>query len=229
MDNDKITEHVFKAIEILAEPPPPKSYAASFTTHMLGVVSETIFTVVSAVPGGGAPSKAGDAMTPAEFAKLIKDMFAAGKMEAIITAAKLQGGNSNGVPALTKNIILACGDFISALGAATSSPELKAILQGDLIKDVADYFVPSTTTLEVCSKLSVAQNSSLSERAGHRATCESAGCTMSKFGMCYTTRIGEMYKGKKVQNVGMPVELLMDVFVKDLFSHMLPANAMPTT
>jgi len=80
VDNDKITEHVFKAIEILAEPPPPKSYAASFTTHMLGVVSETIFTVVSAVPAS-APSRAGDPMTPAEFANVVKNAFTDGKMK----------------------------------------------------------------------------------------------------------------------------------------------------
>lgn len=81
MDNDKITEHVFKAIEILAEPPPPKSYAASFTTHMLGVVSETIFTVVSAVPASTTPSRAGDPMTPAEFANVVKNAFTDGKMK----------------------------------------------------------------------------------------------------------------------------------------------------
>ena len=77
MDNDKITEHVFKAIEILAEPPPP---AASFTTHMLGVVSETIFTVVSAGPAS-TPSRAGDPMTPAEFANVVKNAFPDGKMQ----------------------------------------------------------------------------------------------------------------------------------------------------
>ena len=82
MDNDKITEHVFKAIEALTAttPGPTGSAAASFTTHMLGVVSETIFTVVSAVPAS-APSRAGDPMTPAEFANVVKNAFTDGKMK----------------------------------------------------------------------------------------------------------------------------------------------------
>ena len=55
--------------------------AASFTTHMLGVVSETIFTVVSAVPASTTPSRAGDPMTPAEFANVVKNAFTDGKMK----------------------------------------------------------------------------------------------------------------------------------------------------
>ena len=83
MDNDKITEHVFKAIEALTAttPGPTGSAAASFTTHMLGVVSETIFTVVSAVPASTTPSRAGDPMTPAEFANVVKNAFTDGKMK----------------------------------------------------------------------------------------------------------------------------------------------------
>ena len=59
-----------------------KSTAASSWTHMFGVVSETILTVVSAVPAS-TPSRAGDPMTPAEFANVVKKVFSDGKMQVL--------------------------------------------------------------------------------------------------------------------------------------------------
>ena len=76
-----------------------------------------------------------------------------------------------------KNIILTMGDFFSALGAASPSPELKGILQGDLFKDLAAYFFPGTTT---------------SAPRGQGVTW-----------------------------------FLLDIVVKDMISHMLPADVVP--
>ena len=138
-----------------------------------------------------------------------------------------------------KNIILTMGDFFSALGAASPSPELKGILQGDLFKDLAAYFFPGTTTAtsNVCSLVS-----DLSQ--GTRTSCEAAGCEWymteyqlpaaggTGFGQsiykCRMLKTGTMYKPRPSAPNGQGVTwFILDIVVKDMISHMLPADVVP--
>ena len=129
-----------------------------------------------------------------------------------------------------KNIVLTMGDFFSALGAASPSPELKGILQGDLFKDLAAYFFPGTTTAKVCSTMS-------DSSGGTRTSCEAAGCESYLYGMdvkggvyyaCRMLSTGTMYKPRPSAPRGQGVTwFLLDIVVKDMISHMLPADVVP--